>query len=414
LKALIDAAHRRGLMVFLDVVYNHFGPDGNYLGRYAPPFAAPAQTPWGSAIDYQVPEVRVFAVENALYWLDEFRFDGLRLDAVHAIVEPGRSLLLRELSERTGALAAATGRHIHLVLENDGNEVHLLDPAADPPRGKYRAQWNDDYHHAFHVLLTGETMGYYRDYCDPARHVVRTLGEGFAYQGQPSPHRGGANRGEPTRSIPALAFVNFLQNHDQIGNRALGERLTVLVPAPALDAALTIMLLAPMPPLLFMGEEWGAREPFPFFCDFSGELADAVRQGRRKEFAEAHADPSREIPDPLLEQTVRLATLDWTAITQPEHRERLDLVRRLLVVRNEFVVPRMPEFQVGPAHVQFDSGILIARWTFRSGMSLSILANLGDRTKPRPRAVLMGQPIWGDALGETLGPWSVRAAVGVA
>jgi len=412
LKALIDAAHLRGLMVLLDVVYNHFGPDGNYLGRYAPAFAAPAQTPWGSAIDYEVPEVRTFAIENALTWLDDFRFDGLRLDAVHAIIEPGRGLLLKELSERAGALATATDRHIHLVLENDDNETHLLDPKAEPPRGKYRAQWNDDYHHAFHVLLTGETTGYYRDYRQPARHVARTLAEGFAYQGEPSPHRGGATRGEPTRDTLALAFVNFLQNHDQIGNRALGERLTALAPRAALDAALAITLLAPMPPLLFMGEEWGAREPFPFFCDFSGELAEAVRQGRRKEFAEAYADPRSEVPDPLSEQTVRLARLDWSAITKPEHRERLDWVRRLLAVRNEFIVPRLPELQTGPGEVQFDNEVLAARWKFRAGDTLSILANLSDQTKPLPSALLAGEAIWGDRRGERLAAWSVHAAIG--
>ena len=331
LKALIDAAHQRGLMVFLDVVYNHFGPEGNYLGRYAPQFfAAPAQTPWGSAIDYQVAGGARFAIENALHWLDEFRFDGLRLDAVHAIVEPGRSLLLRELSERAGALAAATGRHIHLVLENDDNQAQPARSTADPPRGKYRAQWNDDYHHAFHVLLTGETTGYYRDYRDLRRHVARTLAEGFAYQGEPSPHRGGATRGEPTAARPATAFVNFLQNHDQIGNRALGERLTALAPARALEAALAITLLAPMPPLLFMGEEWGAREPFPFFCDFQGELAEAVRQGRRKEFAEAYADatPTKCPIRFRSRRFARHARLD--AQSAARHRERLDLVRRLL------------------------------------------------------------------------------------
>ncbi len=199
LKALIDAAHQRGLMVFLDVVYNHFGPEGNYLGRYAPSFFTEAHTPWGSAIDYRVPEVRAFAIENALYWLREYRFDGLRLDAVHSIAELGETSMLHELSVAVGRLAAETGRHIHLVLENDDNAAGLLDPDEDPPRGKYRAQWNDDYHHAWHVLLTAESQGYYRDYQrSPQKDIARALGSGFVYQGEPSAHRGGRLRGEPS------------------------------------------------------------------------------------------------------------------------------------------------------------------------------------------------------------------------
>src|SRR5262249_13799217 len=251
LKGLIDAAHQRDLMVFLDVVYNHFGPEGNYLARYAPQFFAPADTPWGNAIDYQVPEVRRFAVENAIAWLDDYRFDGLRLDAVHTIPEPSRTALLRELSVAAGRLAAETGRHIHLILENDDNQTSLLDPLNDPPRGKFRAQWNDDYHHAFHTLLTGETQGYYGDYRDAPRQLERALGEGFAYQGEPSAHRGGVPRGEATSALPATAFVNFLQNHDQIGNRALGERLSQLAPAAAIEIALAVTLLAPSLPLMF-------------------------------------------------------------------------------------------------------------------------------------------------------------------
>ncbi len=226
LKALIDAAHQRRLMVFLDVVYNHFGPEGNYLGRYAPSFFTEAQTPWGSAIDYRVPEVRAFVMQNALHWLTHYRFDGLRLDAVHTITEPGEPHVLHELSRAVGDLARETGRHIHLVLENDDNRVGLLDPRADPPNGKYRAQWNDDYHHAWHVLLTGERSGYYGDYQkDPRANIARILSSGFAYQGEVSAHREGRRRGEPSGGLPPTAFVNFLQNHDQIGNRALGDRL---------------------------------------------------------------------------------------------------------------------------------------------------------------------------------------------
>ncbi len=298
LKALIDAAHQRGLMVFLDVVYNHFGPDGNYIGQYAPDFFSESKTPWGNAINYHNPQVRRFAIENALYWLDKFRFDGLRLDAVHAITEPGRGTLLKELSASVGNLASETGRHIHLVLENDANQSSLLDPITDPPRAKYRAQWNDDFHHVFHTLLTGETSGYYADYREPTLHLARTVAEGFVYQGESSPHRGHTPRGEPTSALPAPAFVNFLQNHDQIGNRARGERLSILAPAVPIEAALTITLLSPGTPLMFMGDEWGAREPFPFFCDFKGELAEAVRDGRRKEFAEAYATDGDRVPDP--------------------------------------------------------------------------------------------------------------------
>lgn len=409
LKALIDAAHARGLMVFLDVVYNHFGPDGNYLGIYAPQFFSDAHTPWGHAINYENPVVRRFAVENSLYWLRDYRFDGLRLDAVHAMTEPGRTCLLHELSEDAGRLAAATGRHIHLVLENDANQSALLDPVTDPPAGKYRAQWNDDFHHAFHVLLTGEAAGYYRDYRDPPQDLRRSLAEGFAYQGQRSLHRGGAPRGEATAALPATAFVNFLQNHDQIGNRALGERLSALASAPALDAALAVTLLSPGPPLMFMGDEWRTRQPFPFFCDFKGDLANAVRKGRRKEFAEAYARHRDAVPDPLAAETVRRATLDWSAIEKPEHAARLDLVRRLLAARKQFVVPRLPRLVRGPGKAAFDDGILTGRWRFTSGETLALAANLSDRPRPRP-AIQRGKTFWGNAEAE-LAPFAVHAAI---
>ncbi|HUN99524.1 MAG TPA: malto-oligosyltrehalose trehalohydrolase, partial [Bradyrhizobium sp.] len=254
LKTLIDEAHLRGLMVFLDVVYNHFGPEGNYLGRYAPPFFTDAQTPWGSAIDYRVKEVREFAIGNAIYWLDEYRFDGLRLDAVHAIAEPGEVSMLHSLSKAVGEFAAKSGRHIHLVLENDDNAAHLLDANQDPPHGKYRAQWNDDYHHAWHVLLSGETHGYYGDYRhSPLNDIGRALGSGFVYQGEASAHRGGRKRGEPSGALPPITFINFLQNHDQIGNRPLGDRLETIAEPKAIEAALAITLLAPTIPMLFMG-----------------------------------------------------------------------------------------------------------------------------------------------------------------
>jgi len=407
LKALIDEAHLRGLMVFLDVVYNHFGPEGNYLGRYAPGFFTEAQTPWGSAIDYRVPQVRAFAIENALYWLREYRFDGLRLDAVHAIPELGEISMLHDLSVAVGKLAAETRRHIHLVLENDDNSASALDAGQDPPRGKYRAQWNDDYHHAWHVWLTGETQGYYRDYTtSPMADVARALASGFVYQGEASAHRGGQLRGEPSGELHPTAFVNFLQNHDQIGNRALGDRLESNVSASAIEAALAITLLAPMVPMLFMGEEWGSKAPFPFFCDFKGDLAEAVRNGRRKEFAGAYAKYGDEIPDPLDPLTFQSAILDWQSLNEQAGRKRLALVQNLLAMRRREIVPRLAGTTFGGARAQ-DSGLLTAHWRMGDGATLHLLANLSTDGIAHKQSETTGTPIWGDATSGLVPPWSV-------
>jgi maltooligosyltrehalose trehalohydrolase len=407
LKTLIDEAHLRGLMVFLDVVYNHFGPEGNYLGRYAPGFFTETQTPWGSAIDYRVQEVRTFAIQNALCWLREYRFDGLRLDAVHAIPELGEISMLHDLSAAVGDLAAATGRHIHLVLENDDNSASLLDANQDPPRGKYRAQWNDDYHHAWHVLLTGEAHGYYRDYQrSPLRDIARALASGFVYQGEASVHRGGRLRGEPSDRLAPTAFVNFLQNHDQIGNRALGDRLASHVSAGAIEAALAMSLLAPAIPMLFMGEEWGSKAPFPFFCDFQGDLAEAVRTGRRKEFAGAYAKYGDEIPDPLDPLTFQSAVLDWDSHNAQAGRQRLALVRDLLAMRRREIIPRLAGAAFGDAQAA-DNGVLTARWRMGDGATLQLVANLSAGEIVHPRSEARGTPIWGGETGSLLPPWSV-------
>jgi maltooligosyltrehalose trehalohydrolase len=412
LKILIDEAHLRGLMVFLDVVYNHFGPEGNYLGRYAPTFFTEAQTPWGSAIDYRVREVRAFAIENALYWLREYRFDGLRLDAVHAIPELGEVSMLHDLSRAVGGLAVETGRHIHLVLENDDNAASLLDAGQDPPRGNYRAQWNDDYHHAWHVLLTGETHGYYSDYAkSPSRDIARALASGFVYQGEASAHRGGQLRGEPSGTLAPTAFVNFLQNHDQIGNRALGDRLESIAKPNAIEAALAITLLAPMVPMLFMGEEWGWKAPFPFFCDFDGDLAEAVRQGRRKEFAGAYAKYDDEIPDPLDQSTFRSAVLDWEARNEAAGGRRLALVQELLAIRRREIIPRLAGAAFGEANAT-DNGLLTAQWRMADGTTLSLLANLSDREIARPNGAATGTLIWGSELNGSIPPWSVFSRIG--
>jgi maltooligosyltrehalose trehalohydrolase len=412
LKALIDAAHARGLMVFLDVVYNHFGPEGNYLHRIAPQFFSDAHTPWGGAINFARLEVRDYAIENVLHWLDRYRFDGLRFDAVHAIVTPGEPHVLNAVSQAAGELAARTGRLIHLILENDDNRASLLKPDEEPPAGHYRAQWNDDYHHAWHVLLTGEDAGYYRDYADPVPHIARTLIDGFAYQGEPSPNRKGKPRGENSRHLAPLAFVDFIQNHDQIGNRPKGERLSVLADSERLKAIYSILLLQPSPPLLFMGDEWGATEPFPFFCDFQGDLAEAVRQGRKREFADAYAKHGgADIPDPLAQSTRDAAVLDWDAHLRPPHAERLALTQSLLAARKQHVVPLTPAMS-SDNQVDFDNGLLNAAWPAGDKL-LQIVANLSAVCQPCP-TVNWTQHVWGGTPPDPLPAWSVYAGIGSA
>ncbi len=340
LKALIDAAHGLGLQVFLDVVYNHFGPDGNWLASYAPEFFREGKTTgWGPAIDFSRDEVGRFFIDNALYWLEEFRIDGLRLDAVHAIDDDD---WLGELAARVRSYADAS-RHVHLVLENERNGAHLLADAG------FDAQWNDDFHNSVHVLLTGERDGYYRAYADaPLQRFARTLAEGFSYQGEPSPLHDGRPRGEPSAHLPPTAFVAFLQNHDQIGNRAFGERLRALVSDNALRAATATLLLAPQVPMLFMGEEVGATQPFQFFTDYEGELADAVREGRRREFAAfpAFASPEHRdaIPDPNDPATFARSSLPAvdTDHESDDARSWRAFYRGALAVRNGFVVPHLP------------------------------------------------------------------------
>ncbi|HTB00670.1 MAG TPA: malto-oligosyltrehalose trehalohydrolase [Bradyrhizobium sp.] len=412
LKTLIDEAHLRGLTVFLDVVYNHFGPEGNYLGRYAPDFFTNAHTPWGSAIDYRVREVRAFAIENALHWLRDYRFDGLRLDAVNTIVEAGEIPILHDLSLAVGQLAETTGRHIHLVLENGDNRASLLDPAQEPLHGKYRGQWNDDYHHVWHVMLTGESQGYYGDYqTSPRGDLARALASGFVYQGEAAPFWGGKLRGEASGDLAPSAFVNFLQNHDQIGNRALGDRLESIADPKAIEAALAVTLLAPMTPMLFMGEEWGSRAPFPFFCDFAGDLANAVRAGRRREYAWAYAKYGDEVPDPLAPATFRAAVLDWDARSTADGRKRLALVQQLLTIRHKEITPRLAGATFGKAEAG-DHGLLTASWRMGEGAMLRLVANLSNAAIARKSGKAGGSAIWGGEARDVMPPWSVAWYLG--
>jgi len=386
LKSLIDRAHGLGLMVFLDVVYNHFGPDGNRIAEYAPTFfRADTTTPWGAAMNFREGMVRRFFIENAIYWINEFGLDGFRFDAVHAIRDNEfLTLLAAEVRESVGA-----GRHIHLVIENDANDAALL-------RGGFDAQWNDDLHHALHVLLTGETGGYYADYANgPAKALARALGEGFVYQGEASAHRGGEVRGTPSGDCPPTAFVSFLQNHDQIGNRAFGERLTTLARPGALRAAIALLLLCPHIPLVFMGEEAGATEPFLYFTDHNPELAAKVREGRRNEFARfpEFSDPEARarIPDPNAPETFVRSRPTFDG---PHAKEWNSLYAALLSIRRQAIVPRLKTARAIGAEA-IGAAAVVARWRLGDGATLVIAINLG---REGVRAELPARsPIWGDA-----------------
>jgi malto-oligosyltrehalose trehalohydrolase len=385
LKALIAASHARGLMVLLDVVYNHFGPSGNYLHRYAAPFFTERHhTPWGAAIDFDDRAgnpVRRFFVDNALYWLLEYRFDGLRFDAVQAITDDSPTHFLDQLAAEIRA-EIEPGREVHLIVENDFNQAHRLARTPDRRATRFTAQWNDDFHHCCHVLLTGETSGYYADYADrPVELLARCLTEGFAYQGEPSGYRDGRPRGEPSAALPPEAFVTFLQNHDQVGNRALGDRLSALVSPEALELASGVLLLAPSIPLLFMGEEWSAAEPFPFFCDFAEDLATAVREGRRQEFARfaefADAQARSTIPDPGAPTTFESGRLDWDALAAPVHARRLALVADLLALRRREIVPLLAAGCRGATSRLVGKRALEVEWRFGDAGGLRLAANFG-------------------------------------
>jgi maltooligosyltrehalose trehalohydrolase len=389
LKALIDAAHQRGLMVFLDVVYNHFGPEGNYLHLYAPQFFSQRhRTPWGASLNFDgehSSQVRRFFIHNALYWLEEFHLDGLRLDAVHAIRDDSRPDIITQLSRHVHRHVAGR-RHVHLILENDNNAAHYLHRDAHNRPLAYTAQWSDDIHHALHVLLTGEHHGYYMDYADaPMRHLCRCLGEGFAFQGEPSAYRQGRKRGEPSDHLPSAAFVTFLQNHDQVGNRAFGERITELASPDKVHSALALQLLAPSPPLIFMGQEWGSRQPFLFFCDLGPDFSAAVVSGRREGFAHFPGfrdETSRaRIPDPMQVQTFDQSRLDWQACRQTASRWWLDLHRHLLDLRRREISPRLHKAMTRPiAITQLGERGLCGRWTLDDASELSVMTNLGQNT----------------------------------
>ena len=389
LKALVDAAHGFGLMIMLDVVYNHFGPDGAYIHAFAKSFfREDVKTPWGASIDFRRPEVRQYFEQNALYWLMEYRFDGLRFDAVHAINDPGFLDEMAALLRRS----VEPGRHIHLVLEHEGNAARHLRRTPGGPG--YDAQWTDDVHHCLHVLLTGESEGYYEDFDQPIQRLARTMAEGFAYQGEVSKHSG-EPRGEPSGHLPTTSFVICLQNHDQIGNRAMGERLTQLAKPQALRAATVLLLLSPFVPMIFMGEEVASTTPFLFFTSHNEDLAKLVREGRRAEFKHfaAFQDPERreKIPDPNAPATFQASVPDFTGDSA--------FMQKLLAVRRDRVVPGIPGCRSIGVDVLGKSA-LVARWQLGTGAVLAIAVNFGDE-KPA-----LASPSAGDTIFEApVGAW---------
>ena len=382
LKRLVDKAHCLGLMVFLDVVYNHFGPTGNFLPSYAKSFFTDRhETPWGAGINFdgkgEASEVvREFFMQNTLYWLREYHIDGLRFDAVHAILDDSEKHFLDELAERVRE--TFPDRHIHLVLENEANEAHRLMRDGDGSALSYNAQWDDDIHHCWHVLLTGEHEGYYGDFGgDTVARLGRCLAEGFAYQGDYSENLE-RKRGEKTTGVPPQAFVAFLQNHDQVGNRALGERLTELADPERLAVARAVLLLSPQIPMLFMGDEWGARTPFQFFVNFEQEpdLEEAVRKGRAREF-EKFTSFGSEVPDPTAFSTFERSRIDWSEVERAPYKAILDDTRELLALRRREIVPVMASNFIEATYERHGAGGLEVVWRFEAG-TLRLVANFYD------------------------------------
>jgi malto-oligosyltrehalose trehalohydrolase len=410
LQRLVDAAHARGIMVLLDVVYNHFGPEGHYIPQYWPAFVnADVHTPWGAAINYDrdgSTDVREFALQNAAHWLREYRFDGLRLDAVHAIHDQSDRLFLDELATRLRR--EFSGRELHLVLENEHNDPRLLE-RQDGVARTFTAQWNDDVHHGLHVAVTGESEGYYGDYQNAAL-LPRALAEGFGFQGEYM-QACRSERGAPSAHLPPGAFIDFIQNHDQIGNRAFGDRVTMNASDEAQRGVLAVLLLSPHVPMLFMGEEWGSRSPFAFFCDFPEPLATAVREGRRKEFAHfaAFGDPAarERIPDPLAVETFASCKLDWERLDQPDGQRRLAFVRELLELRHAQIVPWTAQPLDGQAEWALHGNAFSVRW--KSAQSALVLrANLSDSSSLLPE--VEGRLLFetGNVNSGQFGPWAVR------
>ncbi|MFD2238374.1 malto-oligosyltrehalose trehalohydrolase [Aureimonas populi] len=381
LKRLVDAAHERGLMVFLDVVYNHFGPDGNYIPSYLPDFFhAEVSTAWGPAIAYGETPVRDFMIENALYWLEEYRIDGLRLDAIDSIKDTTDTPLVKELAQRVRA--RFPDRHVHITTEDDRNITWHIERNEDGSIPLVSGEWNDDFHHTAHVLATNEREGYYRDF-DPAtaEQMATALAGGFVYQGLESSHRS-RKVGHSSTHLPPTAFVNFIQNHDQIGNRAFGDRLRTLSSARAHDCLHAILLLSPQIPLIFQGDEFGDCHSFCFFTDFHGELGLAVSKGRKEEFSHFAAfEDSRAqavFPDPNDPMTFEASKVDWSQVIRPVNRRRLQVTQELLQARRDHLVPLLAGAPGECGSALVDGRAFVVAWKLAPGRVYHLFANLSD------------------------------------
>ncbi|MBV8053675.1 MAG: malto-oligosyltrehalose trehalohydrolase [Deltaproteobacteria bacterium] len=374
LKRLVNACHARGLAVILDVVYNHFGPSGNYLPQYGPYLTTRYKTPWGSAVNLDgrgSDEVRRFFCDNAISWMRDYHVDGLRLDAVHAIMDTSPRHFLEQLAEETAELARHTQRRLVLIAEDDLNDPRVVTSA---DRGGYGldAQWAEDFHHSLHTVLTGEQSGYYSDF-GKLEQLAKTLRRAFAYDGQYSVYRD-RRHGKSAAGLSGHNFIGCLQNHDQIGNRAKGDRISHLISTARVRIGAAVVLLGPFIPLLFQGEEWAASTPFQYFTDHQeADLADAVSEGRKNEFAAFGWHPE-DIPDPQESTTFQRSKLDWTEAAREPHKSILDWYKQLIRLRTN--TRELRDGRFNEVDVDYDEQ---QRWLMISRGPITMALNLGEQ-----------------------------------